>query len=315
MINIPVHSNSKKQLIVIEGPTASGKTALGVELAKKWKTVVVSADSRQFYKELSIGTAKPSLDEQDDIFHYFIDSHFLQDEITSAVYAREVMSILEKEFQIYDKIVMVGGSGMFIDAVCIGLDEIPKSDELKQGLTIQWKEEGLESLLIELKEKDIDFYNEVDKDNPMRIIRALEAIRLTGEPFSKLRTNCNKELFFDVKRFVINHPREILYDRINRRVDMMIENGLLDEVKSVFHLKHLSTLRTVGYSELFNFIEGSVSYLDAIELIKQNTRRYAKRQLTWFRKHPEAVWIDFTNIVDMANKIDSILDITFESNV
>ena len=297
----------QKQLIVIEGPTASGKTALGVALANKWGTVVISADSRQFYKELSIGTAKPTIEEQSGIPHYFVDSHLLNDEISSARYAREVIELLKIEFTKHDRILMVGGSGMFIDAVCIGLDEIPKSDEIKQTLTEQWKQEGLNPLLIELESKDPEFYNEVDRDNPMRIIRALEAIRITGEPFSKLRTKTEKERFFHVKRFVINHPREILYDRINRRVDLMIKAGLIDEVKSVQHLKHLSTLRTVGYSEFFDFLDGKIEFDKAVELIKQNTRRYAKRQLTWFRRHPEAVWIDFSEIETMIIEIEKRL--------
>jgi tRNA dimethylallyltransferase len=301
---IPILAAPRKQLIVIEGPTASGKTALAIQLAKRWKTIIISADSRQFYKELAIGTAKPSLEEQDGVFHYFIDSHFLQEEITSGGYAKEVMNVLENEFKIHDKIIMVGGSGMFIDAVCIGLDEIPKNDALKSELTIHWKAKGLEDLLVELKEKDLDFYNEVDKENPMRIIRAIEAIRLTGEPFSKLRKNTKKEFFFDVKRYVIDLPREVLYERINRRVDQMIENGLEDEVRSVVALKHLSTLKTVGYSELFTYLEGNISLLEAIELIKQNTRRYAKRQLTWFRRHPDAVWLSDRSTIEMVNDID-----------
>ena len=294
----------KKQLIVIEGPTASGKTALGVALAKKWNTVIISADSRQFYKELSIGTAKPTLEEQEGIKHYMVDSHQLEDEVSSAKYAREVNLILEKEFIHHDQLIMVGGSGMFIDAVCIGLDEIPKSDELKAELTNQWELLGLEPLLNELKEKDPEFYNEVDKGNPMRIIRALEAIRLTGQPFSKLRTNQEIKHNFEIIRFVINHPREVLYDRINRRVDIMLENGLLDEVKSIQHLKHLSTLKTVSYTELFNFLDGITNFQTAIDLIKQNTRRYAKRQLTWFRRHPEAIWLKSTETNLMVEEIE-----------
>ncbi len=294
----------KKQLIVIEGPTASGKTALGVALAKKWNTIIISADSRQFYKELSIGTAKPTVKEQEGIKHYMVDSHQLEEEVSSAKYAREVNSIIEKEFKNHDQLIMVGGSGMFIDAVCIGLDEIPKSDELKAELTKQWELLGLDPLLIELKEKDLEFYNEVDKGNPMRIIRALEAIRLTGQPFSKLRTNQEKKHNFEIIRFVINHPREVLYDRINRRVDIMVENGLLDEVKSVQHLKHLSTLKTVGYTELFNFLDGITNFQTALDLIKQNTRRYAKRQLTWFRRHPEAIWLGSTETELMVEEIE-----------
>ena len=294
----------KKQLIVIEGPTASGKTALGVALAKKWNTVIISADSRQFYKELSIGTAKPTIEEQEGIKHYMVDSHQLEEEVSSAKYAREVNLILEKEFIHHDQLIMVGGSGMFIDAVCIGLDEIPKSDELKAELTKQWQLLGLEPLLNELKEKDPEFYNEVDKGNPMRIIRALEAIRLTGQPFSKLRTNQEIKHNFEIIRFVINHPREVLYDRINRRVDIMLENGLLDEVKSIQHLKHLSTLKTVGYTELFNFLDGITNFQTAIDLIKQNSRRYAKRQLTWFRRHPEAIWLKSTETNLMVEEIE-----------
>ena len=293
-----------KLLIVIEGPTASGKTALGVELAIKWNTVVVSADSRQFYKELAIGTAKPSVEEQKGVKHYFVDSHVLPDEITSATYAKDTILILEQEFKTHNTIIMVGGSGMFIDAVCIGLDDIPKSNEVRDQLNLEYSINGLDALLSELERLDPVFYQEVDKGNPMRVIRALEAIRISGEPFSKLRTKSKKELFFEVKRFVINHPREILYDRINRRVDLMIENGLLEEAKAVAHLKHLSALKTVGYTELFNYLEGVYSLKEAIELIKQNTRRYAKRQLTWFRKHPDSVWIDFTDTLQMAEEIE-----------
>lgn len=296
-----------KLLIVIEGPTASGKTALGVELAIKWNTVVVSADSRQFYKELAIGTAKPSIEEQKGVKHYFVDSHVLQDEITSATYAKDTILILEQEFKTHNTIIMVGGSGMFIDAVCIGLDEIPKSNEVRDQLNLEYSINGLDALLSELERLDPVFYQEVDKGNPMRVIRALEAIRISDEPFSKLRTKSKKELFFEVKRFVINHPREILYDRINRRVDLMIENGLLEEAKAVVHLKHLPPLKTVGYTELFNYLEGIYSLKEAIELIKQNTRRYAKRQLTWFRKHPDSVWIDFTDTLQMAEEIEKRL--------
>ncbi len=292
-----------KQLIVIEGPTASGKTALGVVLAKRFNTVIISADSRQFYKEISIGTAKPTLKEQSGIFHYMVDSHLLTDEISSSTYAKEVNIILDDEFKNHDKLIMVGGSGMFIDAVCIGLDEIPKSDEIKLELTTLWEKKGLEPLLEELREKDFDFYKEVDKGNPMRIIRALEAIRITGEAFSKLRTRQEKKHSFEITRFVINHPREILYERINRRVDIMIENGLIDEAKSVQHLKHLSSLKTVGYTEIFNYFDGVTSLQTAVELIKQNSRRYAKRQLTWFRRHPEAIWLNNTETELMVEEI------------
>ncbi|MBI1835814.1 MAG: tRNA (adenosine(37)-N6)-dimethylallyltransferase MiaA [Flavobacteriia bacterium] len=294
---------SKKKLIVIQGPTASGKTALGIALAKKLDTVILSADSRQFYKEVIIGTAKPSMDEQDGIKHYFIDSHSLEDEVSSARFAREALEILGIEFQNHDTIIMVGGSGMFIDAVCIGLDSIPKSDELKAEVTKEFEENGLEKLLEELKEKDFAYYSEVDKDNPMRIIRALEVIRLTGNTFSSQRTRKPTPPFFEVQRFVINHERDKLYSRINRRVDLMLENGLVEEVKSVQHLKHLQSMNTVGYSEIFQYLDHEISLEHAVELIKQNTRRYAKRQLTWFRRHPDAIWIDYDEIERMIKKI------------
>ncbi len=292
-----------KQLIVIEGPTASGKTSLGVELAQRWNTVVLSADSRQFYKELAIGTAKPSVEEMEGVKHYFVDSHFLEDEVSSARFANEALAVLEKEFQVHDKILMVGGSGMFIDALCVGLDDIPKSKELREVITKEWEEKGLEPLLQELKKTDPEYFEQVDKENPMRIIRAIEVIRLTGEPFSKQRTRSEKDHFFEVKRFVIHHDREVLYQRINARVDLMIEAGLLNEAKSVENLKHLSALRTVGYTELFDYFEGKISLERAIDLIKQNTRRYAKRQLTWFRRHPEAVWIEYSSTKQMADEI------------
>ena len=302
-LSLKVLQNKKKQLIVVQGPTASGKTTLAIEVAKKMNTIIVSADSRQFYKELSIGSAKPSIQEQNGIHHYFIDSHFLIDEVSSARYAKEALAVIENEFVNHDKIIMVGGSGMFIDAVCIGLDPIPTSDKLKMEITKEYNENGLEPLLLELKEKDIDYFNEVDKNNPLRIIRAIEVIRLTGNKYSTLRTHKPKPLNFEVNRFVINHNREILYDRINQRVDLMIENGLVDEVKSVYHLKHLQTMRTVGYSEIFSYLDNEISLERAVELIKQNTRRYAKRQLTWFRKHPESIWLKNTKTNDMLIEI------------
>jgi tRNA dimethylallyltransferase len=273
-------------------------------LAKKWNTLILSADSRQFYKELSIGTAKPTLEEQEGVIHHFIDSHALTDELTSASYATEAQAILTEEFKKHERILMVGGSGMFIDAVCIGLDNIPTDKAIRHTLTTQWKEEGIEPLLTELKEKDVAYFNTVDKANPPRIIRALEAIRITGKSYSELRVGNEKTQTFEVRRFVIDHPREKLYDRINLRVDQMIESGLLDEVKSVIEHRQLQTLNTVGYKELFSFIDDAISFKQAIDLIKQNTRRYAKRQLTWFRRHPEAKWIPYSTALEMAESID-----------
>ena len=293
----------KKQLIVIEGPTASGKTGVSVELALKFQTIILSADSRQFYKEISIGTAKPSSEEQKGIKHYFIDSHFLKDQVSSAQFEKEAIMILEKEFKIHDKIILTGGSGMFIDALCIGLDNIPSSKELRDDIQKEFEEHGLSPLLDELKQKDEEYYNTVDQKNPMRIIRAIEAIRLSGEKYTDLRKKKPNPRPFEVIRFVLNHPREALYNRINLRVDEMIKQGLVAEAQSVEHLKTLSSLNTVGYKELFDYFEGNISENRAIELIKQNSRRYAKRQITWFKRHPESNWIEYTSLKDVIEQI------------
>lgn len=297
----------EKKLIVIEGPTASGKTALGVKLAKQFNTVVISADSRQFYKELEIGTAKPTIEEQGGVKHYFVDSHFLGDEVSSGRYANEVHELLENLFIIKDTVLLVGGSGMFIDAVCIGLDEIPSSHSVRNQLNKEFEEYGLKNLLEELRIKDLDYFNMVDQSNPVRVIRALEAIRVSGKTMTDLRIKRKKQHNFEIKRFVIDHPRDKLYDRINHRVDKMIEDGLLDEVKSVYSKKGINTLKTVGYSELFSFLDGEITLERAVELIKQNTRRYAKRQLTWFRRHQDTVWLKSTELDSMLDEVVEIL--------
>lgn len=292
-----------KQLIVISGPTASGKTSLSVELAKHFNTCVLSADSRQFYKEISIGTAKPTAEEMEGVPHYFIDSHYLKDEVTAAQFEREALSVLEDLFQQHETIILTGGSGMFVDALCNGLDDIPTSKALRDELQQEVDNGNLPTLLEELKEKDPAYFDQVDRKNPVRIIRAVEVIRLTGLPYSDLRKAAPKERPFAVKRFVIEHNREFLYDRINRRVDIMMEAGLLEEVKSVIQFRHLSSMNTVGYKELFNYFDGNSSLEEAIEMIKQNSRRYAKRQITWLKRNPEAQWIPFSSSEKMTQQI------------
>ena len=284
---------SKKRLLVIAGPTASGKTSLAIQLAKKFNTCVLSADSRQFYKEVSIGTAKPSIEEQDGIKHYFIDSHFIEKPLTASTYAEEALKILSVEFQKKDLVVLVGGSGLFIDALCVGLDKIPFNQEIREQLNLELEQFGFDSLLKELEAKDLMYYQQVDRSNTTRVIRALEVIRNTGKTFtSYLETDSKEKRDFESLYFVINHPREVLYQRIEERVDRMVEEGLLEEVKSVVHLSHLQALNTVGYSELFRYLKGEISFENAIQLVKQNTRRYAKRQLTWFRRNPNAIWLE-----------------------
>ena len=302
--------NVTKTLLVIAGPTASGKTALSISLAKFFNTAVISADSRQFYKEISIGTAKPSKEEQDGIPHYYIDSHSIQDCFTVADYEREVISLLRVLFETHDYVVLVGGSGLFIDAVCYGLDDFPSDKQIKKEL-IEWeKREGMSGLLQELKEKDSDYYTKVDKKNPVRVIRALEIIRVSNKRLSDLileKEDIVRD--FDVTKCVIDLPREILYERINSRVESMMESGLLDEVKAVSLHKKLQTLNTVGYSELFSYLDGVIDLEEAIRLIKQNSRRYAKRQLTWFRRDTKSIWLKNQNTEDLFSEILQILGI------
>ncbi|HIP31230.1 MAG TPA: tRNA (adenosine(37)-N6)-dimethylallyltransferase MiaA [Crocinitomicaceae bacterium] len=292
-----------KHLIVIAGPTASGKTSVSIEIAKHFKTSILSADSRQFYREISIGTAKPSTKERDGVNHFFIDSHQLTDEVSSAQYEKEALDILAKEFISKDVVVLTGGSGMFIDALCIGLDSIPSSKEVRTIIQKEFDEEGLSLLLSELKSKDPEYYSEVDQQNPMRIIRAIEAIRLSGEKYSELRKAKPEPRPFNVHRYVLQHDRKILYDRINNRVDQMIKNGLIEEARSVQDLNHLSSLNTVGYKELFDCFENKITLTEAIELIKRNSRRYAKRQITWFKRHEDAKSMEFSSIEQTSREI------------
>lgn len=281
-----------KLLLVIQGPTASGKTSLAISLAKKLDTVIFSVDSRQLYKELSIGTAKPTIEEQDGIVHYFVDSHSIHDKVTAASYVSEVLPLLDKEFEQNNIIIMVGGSGMYIDALCYGLDDLPVNPDVKNELISTFQKDGLEPLLNELKLNDPSYYDIVDKNNSVRIIRALEVIRTSGKSFTSfLNKSNNNSRKFSIKKFTIDLEREVLYQRINQRVDLMIENGLKEEALSVKQYRQLQALQTVGYAEWFDFFDGKFNEIDTIERIKQNTRRYAKRQLTWFRRDKSAVWL------------------------
>jgi tRNA dimethylallyltransferase len=297
-----------KQLIVIQGPTAGGKTDLAIALANYFSTVILSADSRQFYRELSIGTAKPSPSEQQGIRHYFVDSHSITEDVPAALYEKEVRAILNREFQVHNTVIIVGGSGLFVDAVCYGLDDIPTSRELREIIMTEIELSGLDKLRVELKEKDPEYYDEVDLENPVRIIRAIEVIRLTGQKYSALRNASKRINPFEIKRFIIEHPREQLYARINERVDQMMASGLLNEVKSVMQFRNQNALQTVGYKELFEFLDGNCTLNDAVEKIKQHTRNYAKRQITWFRKYDDAVRIPFTSTEQMLHQITLFLE-------
>lgn len=298
-----------KLLLVIQGPTASGKTALSVELAKTLETIVFSADSRQFYKELSIGTAKPTLEERAGVRHYFIDSHSIKDKITAASFVAEIKPLLTTEFEKQDIIVLVGGSGMYIDALCYGLDDLPVNEMVKNQLIEIFQNQGLEPLLAELQLKDSDYFSKVDKKNSVRIIRALEVIRASGNTFTSFLTSSkSNDNSFDIIKVTINLDREVLYKRINTRVDLMVEKGLEDEAKSIINYRDLQALQTVGYAEWFDYFDGKFTKSETIDRIKQNTRRYAKRQLTWFRRDKSAIWLDGKDLKSQLIEIQKILN-------
>ncbi len=252
---------------------------------------------------MSIGTAKPSLEEQAGIKHYFVHSHSAEYPVSAADFEREALEVLEHEFKNHETIILVGGSGMFIDALCDGLDDIPNDANLRDELTILVQEKGLEILLNELKKKDVNYYKLVDKSNPVRIIRAIEAIRISGKTFTELRQKKSKKRYFEIFRFVIDLPREKLYERINLRTSLMFENNLVEEVKNLIQFREIQTLNTVGYSEVFDFLDGKITLEKAIELVQQNSRRYAKRQLTWFRRNEKAIWLKSEKAEDLLEEI------------
>ncbi|SEL62503.1 tRNA dimethylallyltransferase [Parapedobacter koreensis] len=275
----------------IVGPTAIGKTAVGIQLAQHFHTVILSADSRQFYRELSIGTAKPTDNELASVPHYFIDSHSVMDDYSAGDFERDALQCLEELFSRLDVVLLVGGSGLFVDAVCRGLDDLPKAlPGVRDRLNNLYKEQGLEPLQERLKGVDPTYYEQVDIQNPQRVIRALEVYESTGLPFSHFRQQAAGTRPFKILRIGLDTDRTYLYERINNRVDAMIAAGLLDEVKSLLPFRHKSSLQTVGYAELFDYLDGRYTWQEAVDKIKQNTRKYAKRQLTWFRKDPATVW-------------------------
>lgn len=294
------------RLVVIAGPTASGKTAAAIRLARHFNTVILSADSRQFYREMSIGTAKPDAEELAAAKHYFIDSHSIDQLFSVGDFEKEGLALLDELFKVHDLVILVGGSGLYIKALCEGFDDIPQADEgIREQLNKELTERGITPLQEELATVDPAYYNEVDIHNPQRIIRALEVYRSTGKPFSSYRkATANKRPFRCIK-IALDLPREVLYSRINARVDIMVAQGLVEEVRSLLPYRHLNALNTVGYSELFDHFDGTTTLAAAIDLIKQNTRRFAKRQLTWFRKDKEIHWLAPEEVT--AEKVEEFL--------
>lgn len=286
-----------KTLIVIAGPTASGKTSFSIELAKALGTVILSADSRQFYKEMSIGTAAPTEEELAQIKHYFVHHISIEDKYDVADYEHDAISLLNKLFNVYDNVVLTGGSGLFIDAVCNGIDAMPDvSPEVRQKVEMMLKEDGIDSLSKELQQLDQDYFDIVDKQNPRRLQRALEVCYQTGQPFSSFRSGATVKRDFEIKKYALLWDRQQLVKRIDKRVDIMMEQGLLEEAKALYPKRNLNALNTVGYKELFAFFDGQYTLDEAVEQIKIHTRQYAKRQMTWLRRDNNYNWIDAESI-------------------
>ena len=287
------NSENKNTLIVIAGPTAVGKTAFSIKLAKELQTEILSADSRQFYKETHIGTAAPSMEEREGIIHHFIGHLSIFDYYNVSMYEQDALCVLDKLFQKNQYAILTGGSGLYIDAVCSGIDILPDIDvALRENLKKRFSEEGLAALLDELKLLDEEYYNIVDKQNSKRVLRALEVCLQTQKPYTSFRTQTAKIRNFDIIRICLTLPREELNKKINLRADEMMKNGFLEEARMLFPHRDLNSLNTLGYKELFDYISGKCSLEASIEKIKTNTRRYAKRQMTWFKKNNNYAFLE-----------------------
>jgi len=297
----------KPLLIVLAGPTAVGKTKLSIELAKNKNCPIFSSDSRQFYREMSIGTAKPSLAELNEVPHYFINNKSIEDAYSAGDYEKEIITQLEDYFKNQKIAFLVGGSGMYIDAVCKGLDNLPKDLAVRNRLNSELKENGIEYLQENLKILDPKQYDIMDLSNSQRLIRALEVCRITSKPYSSLLTSTKKIRSFNMVKFLLHIDKNQLELNIEKRVDQMVENGLFQEVENLRDKKNLNALNTVGYKEIFNFFNGNYSREEAINLIKRNTKKYAKRQMTWFKKDTSYQWIENLDTLKSFNEINSII--------
>lgn len=282
---------STKRLIVVVGPTASGKTDLSIALARHYNAPILSTDSRQVYKGLPIGTAYPSEEQLQSVEHHFIAELELTVDFNCGEYEKRALERLDSLFERSNTVVAVGGSGLYIRALCEGMDALPEADaQLRSELSLRLANEGVEALANQLRELDPEYYQVVDKSNPARVMRALEVCLVSGKKYSELRKGERKERDFQIVKIGVEIPREVLYDRVNSRVDMMIEAGLEAEARSVLPYRHCNSLHTVGYSEMFDYFDGKTTLAQAVELIKRNTRHYAKRQMTWFRRDSQIAW-------------------------
>ncbi len=297
--------SKSKKLVVILGPTAVGKTALAIELAKHFQTEIISADSRQFYRELNIGVARPSEAELKEVVHHFIGFISIHDSFNAGMYEREALAKLNELFSEHDIVVCCGGSMMYVDALLYGLDDLPSDVAVRNELKLHLANEGIEKLQSELLQRDPEYYSQVDIQNPHRLIRALEVCRITTKKYSDLRKSTINTRDFEIIKIGLNGERSWLYDRINVRVDQMMRAGLLEEAKGLFPFRDNNALNTVGYKELFDYIENKYSLEEAITLIKQHTRNFAKRQLTWWKRDEKIQWVKADS--ESSNSIASIL--------
>lgn len=289
----------EKTLVVITGPTGSGKTSLAVEVAKAIGTEIISADSRQIFKEIPIGTAAPSEEERAAVPHYFVATHSLTDYYSAADFESDVISLLERKWLEHDVMVMAGGSMMYVDAVINGIDDIPSiSDENRRRAMAVYENGGLQQLRLDVLDLDPEYYRQVDLNNHKRLIHALEIMYESGKKYSELRTGQSRKRDFRVLKFALNLPREVLFDRINRRVETMIDAGLEAEARAVYDMRHLNSLNTVGYKEMFEYFDGKMDRATAIARICKNTRVYAKKQLTWLKKDDSVIWLNPENALE-----------------
>jgi len=292
MVRSTMEKNKQKHLVVVVGPTAVGKTDLCVQLAKHYDTEIISADARQLFREMAIGTAKPSEEEQQGVVHHFINSHSITQAYNAGAYEQEVLALLQQLFERKDVVIMTGGSGLYVRAVLEGMDEMPETDpQLREALTRQYEQQGLQPLLDKLQQLDPLYFASVDKANPQRVIRAVEVCLSSGMPYSSLRRSEKQERPFNIIKIGLNRDRSELYQRIDQRMDQMLEQGLLEEAASLYGRRAHNALQTVGYKEIFDYLDGAYDWEEAERLLKRNSRRYAKRQLTWFNKQAgEYTW-------------------------
>ena len=295
-----------KTLVVVLGPTAVGKTELCLQIAEHLKIPIINADSRQIFAELPIGTAAPTLEQQQRVKHFFVGSHHIQDYYSEAMYEEDVINMLPKLFQVHNQALLTGGSMMYIDAVCKGIDDIPTvDDQTRNLLKTKLEAEGLPSLVEELKRRDPEHWEIVDRNNPRRVVHALEICYMTGKTYTSFRKNTTKKRPFNILKIGLNRAREEMYTNINQRVLNMMENGMEEEARKVYPFKGLNSLNTVGYKELFDYFDGKISKEEAILKIQSNTRRYMRKQLTWFKRDETIKWFNPDNSKEIINYIDS----------